>query len=285
MRHRSGNPHGSVRSILVALSLGLAGGGVGCQQPAHGPPFEWWADPLPAPPAVSVSKGVPRFVILVEYTGRRDDYGQFLSGVSSQHRRVKRREIPGFQATCHYMPNLAVRTSADLIEGINSSGRFMACPTKEVDKALKQHGMKWADMRAPAAGAWFGRQVGANYVLLVDVVDCSVHVTEAGPQASGARKSGAVRRVDISVRYHIRLVDVAGEREIWTSDLPRRWGYKLEGFDRMGHWYHPWDPMESWQALRGQGLGEYVLGALSGGAGAPGGAPDSVNPSAPWRQP
>jgi len=247
--------------VSAVLAVGVLAAG-GCQKPGRAPPFEWWAEPLPEPQPARSSGRLVKLVVLVEHTGRRDDFGQFQRTVASQHARVRRGEIAGFRSECHYLPALAERTRDDLAERLNSSGWFLVVERKLVDKALKDQGLRWLDLRTPETAARLGQVCDAEGVLLVEITECTMTVVEAGRQTIGAQKTGPVRRTDVTVRYDLRVVDVAGAKVSWQSDLTRRCGYKLEGAGSMGHWYRPRDPLEFLEALRGRGLVDYVLRAF-----------------------
>jgi len=275
--HQMGHVH---QICLWGLLLPFAGV-LGCQRPGGAPPFEWWVDPLPKPPPARMPEPFTTIVVLVEHTGRRDDFRQFQQKVSSQHDKVNRREIQGFRAECHYLPALADKTRSDLEAGLIAGGRFIVPERRVVDKALKEHRVQWLDLRTPATAAWLGNVCNAQQVLLVEITDVIMRVVEAGEQTLGAQKSGPVRRTDVTIRYDLRLVDAARQKMTWQSRLVRRCGYKLEGKGSMGHWYHPRDPLEFLQALRGQGVGEYVLDAFAGKPGDWKSVP--VTPEEPWR--
>ncbi|MBN1341069.1 MAG: hypothetical protein JXQ73_00210 [Phycisphaerae bacterium] len=264
--------------------LPLTGLGVfltGCSSTAKAPPFEWWVDPLPAPPPAAWPRHVTPIAVLVEHTGRRDDFRTFERDVRHKNGRVQRGEIPGFRAECHFLPKLPGTLRDELEAGLRQTGWFLPVKRRDLDKALKQVRAQWLDLRNPSVAAQVGRLCEVELVLLVEIVDCTMNVIEARRQTLATDKVGPTRRTDVTIDYDIRVVDVAKGRIAWRSGLTRRTGYKLEGPGSMGHWYWPRDPLEFRKALRGQGITEYVLRAFlepSPDRNAP-----MQNPSEPWR--
>ncbi len=272
--------------MAVVGPVGAAVAMVGCGGAGKAPPFEWWVDPLPAPPRAKPLAGPARIGVLVAHTGGRDDFKAFQRTMRGQHDRVKRGELPGFRAECHYLPKLAEEVRRELESGLGAGGRFMVVERRAVDKALKRIGYPWLDLRVPAKAAAVGRGCGSDLMLLVEITDCVMKVTEARRQTIGTQQVGPARRTDVWIAYEIRMVDVAGGEVVWQSKLDRRAGYKLEGPGSMGHWYKRRDPLEFREALRGQSITEYVLRAFVGTAGGAGEAAPvrgGVNRGEPWR--
>jgi hypothetical protein len=261
--------NGERRMVIGRLTGGL--GGVllllvmGCEGAGQAPPFEWWVDPLPKPPVRQLGR-VVQVAVLVDHVGRRDDFNEFRRHVRAQHDRVQSRAIPGFRAECHYLPKLARAVRSEIEERLTASGRFALVERKSLDKALKTSRVQWLDLRHPAVAAEIGRACEAEFVLLVEIVDCTMKVVEAGQQMVGAKRVGPLRQTDVLVTYDLRMVEVASASLWWRSGLVRRAGYKLEGPGSMGHWYRPRDPLEFRKALRGQSVADYVLKALVGDA-------------------
>jgi len=269
-----------MRRGLVSAWCAAMAAAAGCASPGKAPPFEWWADPLPAPPRAKVSDDARRIAVLVEHTGKRDDFKAFQRDVRRKHDRVNRREIPGFRAECRYLPKLADRIREELEAGLAGTPRFVVIERRAANKALKAYGTQWLDLRAPANAARVGRACGAELMLLVEITENTMKIVEAGRQTVGTQKEGPVRQTDVTVKYEMWMVDVAAGRECWRTALTRSAGYKLVGSGSMGHWYWPRDPLEFRRALRGKGITEYVLGALADGP-----VRDETPSENPWRQP
>ncbi len=257
-------PPRSAQLLAGRVLLGIAAMAGGCHRAGQAPPFEWWADPLPASPPAKPLGAAVHVGVLVEHTGRRDDFKAFRREVRDQHKRVERQEIPGFKTACHYLPKLAERVREELEEGLQRSGRFMVVKRRDLDKALKQSATVWLDLRRPENAARVGGRCGAQMMLLVEITDCTMEVTEAGRQVVDAKKVGPVRQTEVAVAYTLQMVDVVRAKPSWEANLVRRAGYKLEGPGSMGSWLKPRDPLEFREALRGQGITEFVLRAYGG---------------------
>ncbi len=290
MRNRqttSGKGSGGMTAMGLWLAMAVIGSmASGCGNPAKPPPFEWWVDPLPAPPAPVKKVGrIVRIGVLVRHTGPRDDFGTFKRTVRNQHRRVSRGELPGFRAACRYLPKLAGEVQNDLERGLAASGWFVPIERRRLDKALRTAGVTWLDLRRPAAAAEVGRMCGAELMLLVEITGCEMQVVEARRQTIGTETVGPVRKTQVTIRYGLCAVDVSKGTPWWQSKLSRRAGYKLEGPGSMGHWYWPRDPLEFRQALRGQGITEFVLRGLVGTPGAKATPAPPAIPAGPGRIP
>lgn len=241
-------------------------------------------EPLPAPPPAERPQQISTLAVLVEHTGRRDDFKAFRRELSRQHKRVERQEIPGFRLECHYLPKLPAAVQRELETGLTSTGWFVLVEDDEFQEAIRDAGVQWLDLRRPQVAAEVGRMCGADLFLLVEIIDCTMKVVEARRQTVGTRKVGPVRRTDVTIDYDIRIVDVSTGRFLWQSKLSRRAGYKLEGPGSMGRWYRRRDPLEFRKALRGQGITEYVVRAFLGEPKERQSQPEFV-PGQPWRMP
>ncbi len=255
----------AARLLLTVVSLGtLVSGVTGCHGGGLAPPFEWWADPLPAPPEAPAPEAMAHVVVLVEHTGRRDDFKAYSKQLHRLDRRVQKGEIPGFRLECHYLPDLTEAVREDIEQGLARTGWFDPVKHRKTEKALRSLRLRWADLANPTNVAILGRECEANLVLLVEITACTMRVIEARRQTVGAKKVGPTRQTQVTVDYALRAVDVHRAATVWSAKLTRRAGYKLEGPGALGHWYRRRDPLEFRQALRGRGVTEFVVQAFLG---------------------
>lgn len=148
------------RAGRLILAAWLATGALvsGCRSAGQAPPFEWWVEPLPNPPPASMRlDGIVPIAVLVEHTGRRDDFKAFQRDLRRYNDRVKRGDIPGFRLECHYLPKLGDRVRSELNSGLGGSGWFAPVKPRAVNKALKASRARWLDLRNPAVAAQVGR--------------------------------------------------------------------------------------------------------------------------------
>lgn len=253
------------RALLTTVSLAMLNlAVVGCQGGGLAPPFEWWADPLPAPPKAPTPEAMAHVVVLVEHTGRRDDFKAFSKELHRLDRRVQKGEIPGFRLACHYLPDLAEAVREDIEQGLARTGWFDPVKDRTTNRALRELGLHWAELTHPSNAAALGRACEANLVLLVEIKGCTMRVIEARRQTVGAKKVGPTRQTQVTLDYALRAVDVDRAAMVWSATLTRRAEYKLEGPGALGHWYRRRDPLEFRQALRGRGVTEFIIRAFLG---------------------